>query len=316
MQFQTCRETGERMKLKNIIAATLTTCMTIIASGDVTYTGADANDPSDLSLASNWSAAPTSEDTATIDMSAATGTDFTLGGPLSLKGISFVNVSAAITLAGSGTLTLGEGGITLKAGKNFTLKAPVVTTAPQTWNFTLDGGVFTCGAKISGNGTLNWIANSITIAEPPDYNGRIEVKSANKWNSYFQITKLGRIAASLKTDGHFYQNFSGEWSPSELVDDGYLNLSGWNHPYFNANSSAIMKVGNGEEIFNNGDLADFCAGKVIQTGGEVRLSSQVALGLPFWGGANNNPFEYSISGGATKLFCKKFEFGLDSRVML
>ena len=37
------------------------------------------------------------------------------------------------------------------------------------------------------------------IAEPPDYGGRIEVDSPNKWNSYFQINKKGRLAASMSS---------------------------------------------------------------------------------------------------------------------
>ena len=46
-------------------------CAALAAFGDVSYTGADATDPLDLSLAGNWSAAPTSADLATIDMSGA-----------------------------------------------------------------------------------------------------------------------------------------------------------------------------------------------------------------------------------------------------
>lgn len=171
---------------------------------DVTYTGADETSPLDLSLATNWSAEPTADDVATVSMSVAPGTAFTLSGDLSVKGLSFTSVTAAISLAGPGRLTLGSSGITINAGKSFTLTAPVTTTAAQTWDFTTSAGIFTCGAKITGTENLTWTAYSITVSEPPGYGGRLIVTSKNAWDSYFKITKKGLIAASASLNGHFY----------------------------------------------------------------------------------------------------------------
>jgi len=265
--------------------------------GDVTYTGADADDPLDLSLASNWSAAPTASDLATINMSGASGTAFTLSGALTVKGLSFTSVTAAISLAGPGTLTLGEGGITFNAGKSFTLTAPVTTTAAQTWDFKTTAGTFTCGAKISGTADLVWKAFAIMISEPPDYGGKITASTANKWNSYIQITKKGRIAASVVFTGQFYQDFSGTWSPSDLVDNGFLNLSGWNHPFFNNQDNTVFNIGTGEKVYNTGDGAYFIKGTVNQTGGEMTLSCVTAIGREFNANRNPNAMEYNMSDG-------------------
>ena len=265
------------------------------AFADVTYTGADESSPLDLSLATNWSAAPTPDDVATVPMSVASGTAFTLSGDLSVKGLSFTSVSAAFSLAGPGRLTLGASGITSSAGKSFTLTAPVTTTAVQTWDFTTAGGTFTCGAKITGTENLTWKAYSITVSEPPDYGGRLIVTSKNAWDSYFKITKKGRIAASASLNGHFYPTFSGTYAPTDLVDSGYLLLDGWNHPYFNESSN--LNIAPGDVIKHGGDHSDFIQGTVNQTGGDVTLSGRIMLGRPFWGGTSTASFTYNLSDG-------------------
>ena len=291
------------MTMKSAIATMIFATASFVALGDVTYTGGSATDPRDLSLSDNWSAAPTSGDVAAIDMSLASGTAFTLSGALSVKGLSFSNVSAALSVAGPGTLTLGEGGIVLDAGQSFTLTAPVTTTAAQTWNFTTAAGTFTCGAKVSGTADLAWTAYAIKVSEPPNYGGKIVVSTRNAWDSYFQITKKGRIASSVTfNNGYFYQNFAGAWSPSDLVGDGNLNLGGWNYPYFNANSSNanVLNIGPGEAIKSEGSAARFVRGAVNQTGGDVQLNNLVSAGIEFWGNANDKTFEYNISGGTFK----------------
>ena len=262
---------------------------------DVTYTGADETSPLDLSLATNWSAEPTADDVATVSMSVASGAAFTLSGDLSVKGLSFTSVSAAISLAGPGRLTLGSSGITINAGKSFTLTAPVTTTAAQTWDFTTSAGIFTCGAKITGTENLTWTAYSITVSEPPGYGGRLIVTSKNAWDSYFKITKKGLIAASASLNGHFYPTFSDTYSPSDLVGDGVLILDGWNHPYFNESSN--LNVGPGEVVKHGGDLGQVIKGTVNQTGGDVTLSGRIMLGRPFWGGTSTSSATYNLSDG-------------------
>ena len=278
-------------------------CVALVGVGvsagraDVTYTGADPSSPLDLSLATNWSAAPTADDVATVPLSVASGTAFVLSGDLSVKGLSFTAVSAAFSLAGPGRLTLGASGITSSAGKSFTLTAPVTTTAAQTWNFQTSAGTFTCGARVSGTADLAWTAYSITVSEPPEYGGKLTVTSKNAWDSYFKVTKKGKIAESVLLDGHFYQTFAGAYSPRDLVGDGQLILSGWNHPYFNENSTATLHVGDGERIYHGGDFADFIKGSVNQTGGDVTLSGRIMMGRPFWAGKSSDAFTYTLSGG-------------------
>lgn len=265
------------------------------AMADVTYTGADPSAPLDLSLPTNWSAEPTPDDVATVSMSVAPGTSFVMSGDLSVKGLSFTSVASAFSLAGPGRLTVGASGITSSAGKNFTLTAPVTTTAAQTWDFTTSGGIFTCGAKITGTENLTWKAYAITVNEPPDYDGKLIVSSKNAWDSYFKISTKGRIAASASLNGHFYPTFSGSYSPTDLVDDGALIMSGWNHPYFNESSN--LNIGPGEIIEHNGDHASFIQGEVNQTGGDVSLVGRIMLGRQFWGGTSAGSFTYNLSDG-------------------
>ena len=267
---------------------------TLATQADVTYTGADPSAPLDLSLVTNWSVAPTADDEATVPMSLAPGTAFVLSGDLSVKGLSFTSVSAAFSLAGPGRLTLGASGITSSAGKSFTLTAPVTTTAAQSWNFQTSAGIFTCGTKISGTADLAWTAYSITVSEPPEYGGKLTVTSKNAWDSYFKITKKGKIAETAVLNGHFYPTFGGAYSPRELVGDGRLILGGWNHPYFN---EAVLNIGDGEQLSHGGDYADFIKGSANQSGGDVILSGRIMLGRPFWGGKSSDTFTYSLSGG-------------------
>lgn len=124
------------------------------AFAGIEFTGGADGSSRDLSLAANWSAAPSDSETATIDVGTFGGT-FAVSADLALSGLTFANgtSSQSIDVSGDGLLTLGAGGLTLGANvSRVTLRAKIALAAAQTWTL-LDTP---CDTYASVSGKEDW----------------------------------------------------------------------------------------------------------------------------------------------------------------
>ena len=158
-----------------------------MAATEITFTGADASNPTNLASAANWSAAPGADTIGVIDSSRAAG--FVVNANLELAGLKITGTTAT-TIGGTATLTLGASGILRTGAGKLTLRCPMATSAAQTWDIA-DGSDFTTASTISGTADLvianfkQYVHHSATV----NYGGKITYRKSgtameNKWVAY------------------------------------------------------------------------------------------------------------------------------------
>ena len=120
------------------------------AATEIAFTGLDAANPTNLSAAANWSATPGADTIGVIDLSQTPAQGYVVNSDLALAGLRIRNNSGkAVTIAGSGTLTIGADGYVSGAKGKLTLECPLATSANQVWDF--KQADFTTGSTISGS---------------------------------------------------------------------------------------------------------------------------------------------------------------------
>ena len=106
-----------------------------VSAAEIAFTGGSDGRCTDLSVAANWAGGvlPGAGDTGVVDYSTFSGDGaLTVGSDLALGGLSFRNATAALTLSGEGTLSLGAAGLGVKNATALSLKLPIVVTAAST----------------------------------------------------------------------------------------------------------------------------------------------------------------------------------------
>ncbi|MBN8457485.1 MAG: autotransporter-associated beta strand repeat-containing protein [Verrucomicrobia bacterium] len=118
----------------------------------------------DLADGASWGgSAPTAADTATWNASSLGG-GLTLGSDASWQGIAITGATSDVDITGSGTLTLGSGGIDMASSSvNLSISNNIALDASQTWK-AAPGKTITASGVISGSAglTLGALAQSVT----------------------------------------------------------------------------------------------------------------------------------------------------------
>lgn len=176
--------------MRNILIGLTVALSGALCAEEIVFTGADASNPTNLSISANWSAPPTADAVGVIDLSKTSGTGYVVeGSGLALKGLRIEGAAGkTITLGGASVLTIGEAGY--KGNASLTLRCPVAIAAYQTWDLG-EGVNFTTYSSISGTADLcisnflQYVVHYATLG----YGGKItyrrsSIDMANKWIEY------------------------------------------------------------------------------------------------------------------------------------
>ena len=188
-----------------------------VSAAEIAFTGGSDGTCTDLSVAANWAGGvlPGAGDTGVVDYSTFSGDGaLTVGSDLALGGLSFRNATAALTLSGAGTLSLGAAGLGVKNATALSLKLPIVVTAASTWPF--NKGALNLHSTISGTAKLGISeAGACCVYAALGYDGDLTINSQG-----LRFYAVGKMAKTLKATGASGDNASSYVSPSvggELV---------------------------------------------------------------------------------------------------
>ena len=293
-----------------------------LCAAEITFTGADASAPTDLSSPGNWDggALPGSDDVGMVDFSTYSGgTTFTVSSDIAMGGLRFTNATAAVTLSGEGTLSLGADGFAYDAAKTFTLRAPMAVTAAQQWTFAL--GDIESYATISGTDSL-FVTNCavVNFREAPQFDGDLKLRAYGV--RHFTRGKVARsFRADLASGGtdrqQCYNNifFDGEMRWSDMFTSGSYDFTGWRRFFFGVTNLSVavpvvkMDSAN-DDFYQNGPYrVGISAGILDQSAGKIRAKGRsygFAVGAVNGEAGDNGsvrnhgelPVEYRLSGTA------------------
>lgn len=104
--------------------------------------------------AGNWTSLPGAGDNVRFNSSSVANLNTVVDANLSLNGILLTTPAGAVSISGTGTLTLGAGGIDLSAAtQDLSFSASLVLGDAQTWNVA-SGRVLGVGGAVTGSGEL------------------------------------------------------------------------------------------------------------------------------------------------------------------
>ncbi len=287
---------------------------TAASAAEVAFIGGDASNPTNLSLAANWSGGvrPGREDVGVIDSDACPCV--VIDSSLALSGLKITGTQD-VTLGGPATLTLGAGGILRTAAGNLSIRCPIATCAAQTWDIA-DGATINFHSSISGSEDLE-VANFRQYVHhytAVGYDGQITYRKSstiaeNKWILYSAAGKWAdavKVAAGtpvfLRPPSDATVNWSDIFPKGQpCIDAPSANFG------LAAYNGAMSKV-----VFKDGDALTFPSGSTPyymtvngtfeQTGGTISKEDQYFLSLghhstnPRW--TYDLPSVYSMSGGS------------------
>ena len=154
-----------------------------LCAAEITFTGADASAPTDLSSPGNWDggALPGSDDVGVVDV-AVHGTSYTLAQDAQLGGLVITNGTSMPTIQSTHVLTLGAGGLTLIGTGGIYLKVSMGIACDQTW--TCGKGPLRTYDTFTGTATLTITqAKGVGHHKAPRYGGTIVYSSITEWNN-------------------------------------------------------------------------------------------------------------------------------------
>ena len=242
-------------------------------AAEIAFTGGGDGTSRDLSLAANWDGGelPGADDVGVVDI-AAFGASYTIGDDAAIGGVRFANVSKETTLEGERTLTLGAGGFTVIGTGGFVLRAPLATSAVQTWNF--GGGKLTTWSTVAGTSALTIKnASEVNHREALAYGGDVTYSSAP-----VKVHRPGPWAKSLVSSSAvwFMPSNTLEFVASELFSSGSFQCTAWDpNTEFVASD---LNATRGTFLFDSGtwDMRgvgfSIGAGVVRQTGGTIDVT--------------------------------------------
>ena len=298
-----------------IMAAVAASATLPAVAAEIAFTGADASAPTDLSSPGNWDggALPGSGDVGVVDYSTyAGGNTLSVSTDMALAGLRITNASAAVTMTGAGTLSLGADGLAYDAAQTFTLRVPVAVTAPQFWNFAL--GTFESWSTISGTDAL-CVTNCgiVNFRAAPQFDGDLTCFAMG-----VRHYTTGKVARKLVTrmstgkdqkDNHNYFLFGGETRWSDMFTGGTYEYINWRRFFLSVTNNAVevpsvIMDSDSDYLYQNGPYrTGVSAGRFDQRAGKLYSSAYgFAVGTPDNEGFINNhgdyPAEYRISGSA------------------
>ena len=298
-----------------VMAAVAASAPLLAVAAEIAFTGADASAPTDLSSPGNWDggALPGSGDVGVVDYSTyAGGNTLSVSSDMALAGLRITNASAAVTMTGAGTLSLGADGLAYDAAQTFTLRAPVAVTAPQFWNFAL--GTFESWSTISGTDAL-CVTNCgiVNFRAAPQFDGDLTCHAMG-----VRHYTTGKVARKLVTrmstgkdqkDNHNYFLFGGEARWSDMFTGGTYEYINWRRFFLSVTNNAVevpsvIMDSDSDYLYQHGPYrTGVSAGRFDQRAGKLYSQSYgFAVGTPDNEGFINNhgdyPAEYRISGSA------------------
>ncbi|MBR2839584.1 MAG: hypothetical protein IKE55_12425 [Kiritimatiellae bacterium] len=270
------------------------------SAADVVFTGGADGSSRDLSLPSNWSggALPSASDDVGVVDAASFGTSYAVSADAALDGLRFSNVSSAMTIDGSGTLSLGAGGLTVSGTGGITLRAPMAVTAASTWS--LGNGPVNSYAAISGTADLavnDWSALHWRTA--PGYGGKMNLKGNAKtaiihvwqgaaWADTVEVS-LGTIAWKFSGRVPFSTIFPGRSLAHN--NTGYVNF---------ADGNGTLVFGDGDTFTSSGHYHEIANGGLEVTGGNYTAGNAFIMGdnTGTAGWNRSGPASLLVSGGS------------------
>ena len=225
------------------------------AATEITFTGGDASNPTNLSSSANWSAAPGAETIGIIDLSQTSAQGYVVNSDLALSGLRIrSNSGKAVTIAGAGTLTIGADGYVAGAKGNLTLQCPLATSANQVWDFKQAN--FTTGSTISGSDEMvisnyTYCVHSSTV----NYGGTLKYyaysSAANKWVSYRGTGKWATHVITASGPSELYHVRAADIRYADVFPSG-CDWTGGGYPRF----LSVCATGSGYVVFDDGDTLE------------------------------------------------------------
>ena len=303
-----------KMHMSLVVAAVAVLGMLRVEAVEITFTGADAANPTNLSLSANWSATPGADTIGVIDLSQTPAQGYVVNADLALSGLRIKNNSGkAVTIAGAGTLTIGADGYVSGAKGNLTLQCPLATSANQFWDFKQAN--FTTDSTISGSDEMvisnyTYCVHSATV----NYGGTLKYyaygSAANKWVSYHGTGKWATHVTTVSGQSELYHYRAADTRYSDIFPSG-CTWEGNGYPKF----LSVCGPSSGYLIFNEGDSLTMSAstyftavaGHFEQRGGTLTTAPNYYMVLGY---ANGNhvstwpeyagPSLYRMKGGTLK----------------
>ena len=269
----------------------------LTAATEITFTGADTANPTNLASVANWSAAPGADTVGVIDSASVAG--YVVNSNVELAGLKIAGTKA-VTIGGTATLTLGANGILRTGAGNLTLRCPMATSAAQAWDIA-DGTQYEIYSSISGTADL-LISNFKQYAshyETVNYNGQITYKKSStsmentwvlyratgKWASTVKVTSAIPVFIRPPADGMIVK-----WSDVFPVNQPYIgNTSANLNLAMNNGASAVVCFEDGDSLtFPSGSKPYYMpvCGIFRQTGGTISKEDQYFLTI---GHHSSNP---------------------------
>ena len=200
----------------------------LMAATEISFTGLDASNPTNLSSAANWSGAPGAGTIGVIDLSQTPAQGYVVASAVELSGLMITNnAGKAVTLGGAGTLTLGADGVTLAGKANLTVRCPIATTANQTWQLA-NGGELSLYATFSGTHEISFrLHQYVNIETAPNYGGTMRFypywkygDDDNQWVSYRARGKWANDVYIDRGRCEFRESTAGEMHWKDIFPDG------------------------------------------------------------------------------------------------
>ena len=286
-----------------------------MAATEITFTGADASNPTNLASAANWSAAPGADTIGVIDLAQTPALRYVVNANLELSGLKLVNnASKTVTLAGPSTLTLGADGVLSTGVKGgITVRCPIETTADQTWELTpvtsgADSGNFALYATFTGTHVITFKnQRECNIYTSPNYGGTMRYYNYWKWsdadNQWVSYRATGKWANDVYIDRgrcEFKESADGDVHWENIFPDG-----GGFHNTAGGTLSLVVRNGQKYDVvfdegcsFTGGTGSDPYVqvfGHFRQDGGSIQTSKKGYLTLGARLSGNSN---WSIAGSA------------------
>lgn len=296
-----------------------------LAATEITFTGADAINPTNLASAANWSAAPGADTVGVIDLAQTPALQYVVNSNLELSGLKIKNnASKTVTLAGSSTLTLGaDGFLSMGAKGGLTVRCPIATSADQTWEITPDtsgakSGDFSFYTTFTGTHVITFRNHRYcNIYTSPNYDGTMRYYNYWKWsdadNQWVSYRATGKWANDVYIDRgrcEFLESADGDVHWKNIFPDG-----GGFHDTAGGTLSLVVRTGQKHDVvfdegcsFTGGTGSDPYVqvfGHFRQDGGSIQTSKKgyLTLGARLNGNSTwsiASSALYTINGGSLK----------------
>ena len=279
-----------------------------MAATEITFTGADTANPTNLASAANWSAAPGADTVGVIDLAQTSALGYVVTANLELSGLRIrSNSGKAVTIGGAGTMTLGADGYASGAKGNVTFKCPLATSADQAWN--------AAGAQLNTYSTLTGTSsllitnvNVVAHAGALKYDGRIDYRD-------IQTRIIYSASGKWAKDVYYYsKNLEFKTSGTNVIKWGDVFPSGCAlHQSGNLLASVSGDGLGGKVLFSEGDSFTTTAGYTQvngyfeQDGGTIKTRNNYPITLGWFvdssRGSYYDPCHYLLKGGTLTVMC-------------